>query len=306
MRVRYPSRTFFPCIMSAAPRRYEKSYSDIITDKLMGGIQRTEFVDTKAPIQRRIETYEFKPAMLFSSSTGIPLFLVQFFNFSAPDDQFTVGSVMHADDDKLLCDQLIHDQPTPPTWIDQEIAKDADGSYAIKRSVHSVYRLKLRNLWVDGGVLCNIFSSTSISKPSPDGSHTPLNKVNVIGAYASIDFDFKVDPSDLFLEFAIAPQIAHGVSEMWSGATWSVETMMGITHTDRDARKTLFKKKVIMADQRSDKSMKAKKKQPAAMAAANVVELETATTECNPEVNTRVSNIPVDFNRATVVRLMIQ
>lgn len=304
----------------SAPRRFEKTYEDIRRSKLTGGIERTEAVSTQNPIPRYHETYQFTSALLLSGATGVPLFLVQLFNFSDADDKFTStpDAVLHDDDASIVKWQQLHeeDAPTPLTWVGQPITKDNDGSYKTAKGANHMYRLRLRNLWLDGGALCDVISQHA--DMTEDDKLIAMNKVNILGAYSSMSFDFKHNQADEYIEFAIAPQVAHGVKELWKGATWSVGKQMGITHTDRDARKNTFKRKVIR-DTHDEKVDAEIEKQYEELAISTVVPdaahaldkpsvcvHENTQTQYNAEVRTRTSQIPVDFEYGTVVRMYIR
>lgn len=298
--------------MSAAPaRRYEKTFSEIIKEKLDGAIHRVDFTDEEEPIQRRHEIYNFSPAMILRTTSNIPIFMIQMFNFSAEDDKFTVepDKIIHQDHAMYENWRAVmgDDAPEPLTWNDHVVTETADGVIATTKGPSRVYRLKLRNLWVDGGVVVNLFASSG--GITPDGSKLPMNKVNVMGAYTTMNFDFKLDAAEEFLEFAIAPHIAHEVRETWKGASWSVGDAVQITHTNRDKRKALYVSKMLKGDfnkverkqskaeRKSTNKPKYKGEKPAAYV------LEDVTTECNASVKTRTSMVLTDYSNATVVKL---
>lgn len=293
-------------VVMSAPRRFEKSYEEIMTSKLLGGIQRTEFVQTEHPIQRYHETYQFASAMLLSSKTGIPLFLVQLFNFSDSDDKFTLqpDGVLHVDDEKLLWG-LIKSVPKSYAWVDSPIVSD-NALFTTKKSDRTMYRMKLRNLWIDGGAMVNIFSQNA--DVTPEKTLVAMNQVNIIGAYASMDFDFKHNPADAHIDIAIAPHVSHGVTELWKDASWSVATQVGITHTNREAKKTIYKR-AMMESSRSnaekevaDHIMK-RVVDPASLETPAAFICESVRTPYNVRVRTRTNRVPIDFSSGSVVKL---
>lgn len=291
--------------------------------QLMNGITLISSTEKVSAVSTSTDKYQTPvDSMLFTNGDQMDLVLIQLFKRIERKSE----STMHADDPLFIKHGK---EQSISYWQPQSlVANRAKKMFNVgcNTAAGTMYQLKIRNLWVDGGIVCNIFPESKGAKLLPSGDFVALNEVNVLNPFSTMDFEFKASSTSVSLLIAIAPHIAHNTKASFANCLWRAAKQITVVHFDRDQKKLMFQDRMAKTIKEALPLHKAV--QPSAgLAFVDAADLLTSANtpmtieevyddnatideptviSCTKKVATRDNETPCDFMSAFTIALNIK